>query len=80
MACLDPQDGSSRITLAPRRELAQRHPPDATAQITAPFGSVVLMTSHGQELARLPTSGLTARVSVWVNHPTEPDEIVIGVE
>ena len=80
IGCLMAQDGETEITLGPTRQVDSGSPPAFQGTLNTPTGRVavrtVLLTTILEMSVPLPTTA----IRVWVNHPTEPDKVIVGVE
>jgi hypothetical protein len=78
------QDGPTTFTLGDFREvIPQRVPQQAPVfdgMIDTPEAHLVISTAESVVFMDMPVRGKTTRVRIWTNHPTEPDEVIIGVE
>ena len=72
-------DGPSRFTLGPAREVDPGMPPSFEGSLEAPSRTVVVSTVERQALRRAQVPSREVRVRIWTNHPTEPNEVVIGL-
>jgi hypothetical protein len=77
IACLMDQDGETNVTLGPVPKGTSR--PVYTALLETPNHYVAVWTIEWERLleARVPTT--RTKIQVWTNHPTEPNEVVIGI-
>jgi hypothetical protein len=73
-------DGPTRITLGRRAVVAPARAPNLEMRLATPSGRVVVALSDTRAVLSEFVRGQTALLSVWINDPREPDEIVIGVE
>jgi len=79
VGCLSEDDGPTDLTLAPLSEVERAEKPAYDGMLLTPTHRVVISSVVGQRLLELPVlEGLT-RIKIWVNHPTEPDKVMIGV-
>jgi hypothetical protein len=77
--CLYWNDGDTTITLGSAKDVDPGRTPDFDGLLDTPEGEVMVSDTDDPRLAAYPTvEGLT-RIRIWINHPTEPDEVVIGV-
>jgi hypothetical protein len=79
VGCLAEMDGETEITLGPAGSVAPNGPPAFDGDLETPSGVVVVSTVDYEEVLCVPTPTPRTRVRIWVNHPTEPDRIVIGL-
>ena len=54
-------------------------PPDFDDLLETSTQEVILTDANGTEYAKASVPDLLTRVRIWINHPTEPDKVVIGL-
>jgi hypothetical protein len=78
------QDGPTRFTLGDFREvMPQRVPAQAPVfdgMIDTPDKHIIVSSAEDVTFLEMPVRTKKTRVRIWTNHPTEPDEVIIGVE
>lgn len=77
VACFAEMDGQTNITLGPPPRVTS--PPVFAGVLETPNLHVAVWTIDWQKLlgARVPTR--RTQIRIWANHPTEPDEVFIGI-
>jgi len=73
-------EGETQVTLGKAREVDPGYEPSFDDALETPGRAVIVSIVPGEKVleATVPTS--STRVRVWVNHPSEPDGIIIGLE
>lgn len=79
VGCLAEMDGETEITLGAADSVAPKGPPAFDEDLETPSGAVVVSTVAYEEVLRTSTPTPRTRVRIWINHPREPDRIVIGL-
>ena len=77
--CLMFQDGETDVTLGNVREVSSGGPPAFDGILETPSRSIVVSTVEHTSVLGCAVSNTSTRVRIWTNHPTEPDEIIIGL-
>jgi hypothetical protein len=73
-------DGETEVTLGSAGEVDPGELPAFDAMLETPNHAVVVSTVEDETVLSARVPGSETRVRIWVNHPTEPDNIVIGLE
>jgi hypothetical protein len=75
--CLPEVDGPTKISLGPSSKAGSN--PEFSGFLDTPNHMGAVWTVEWQKLleARVPTS--RTKIRIWTNHPTEPDEVFIGL-
>lgn len=79
ISCLYSDDGETTVTLGPASEVDPRTSAVFDGDIKTPNREIVVYTAHLEIVLAIDVPSVSTRVRIWENHPTEPDEIVIGV-
>ena len=79
VGCLSEDDGQTEFTLAPLSEVDRGEKPAFDGMLLTPQHRVVLRSVLGQQLLELPVTQELTKIKIWVNDPTEPDNVVVGV-
>jgi hypothetical protein len=80
IGCKAEDDGPSRFALKTIGFGHLDRNPAFVGWLKTPNGTVALETVFGERLAEHPAPSPSARITIWVNDDTEPDEILVGVE
>ena len=77
--CLYWNDGDTTVTMGSFAEVDQRRTADFDTVIETPSRRVVVTDVAMKQYAGQAVSNVKTRVRIWINHPTEPDEVVIAI-
>lgn len=77
--CLYWNDGDTKVTLGTFAEVDPGTKPDFDDMLDTPRREVILSDAHSTELARKSVDTKRTRIRIWINHPTEPDEVTIAI-
>jgi hypothetical protein len=73
-------DGETQVFLGSASELDPGRPPAFDGMIETPNRKVVVSTVEHETILEILVPGTRTHVRIWVDHPTEPDNVIIGVE
>lgn len=80
VGCLYWNEGDTTITVGPFEELTvPAKPPKFDGMLDTPEYRVVLSDANMPEILSMEVLGLRTRIRIWTNHPTEPDNVIIGL-
>lgn len=79
VGCLMFQDGETQVILGPVENVKPNTPPAFDAFLDTPQHTVTVSTIHNEILLEQSVPMTSTRLRIWVNHPTEPDEIIVGL-
>jgi hypothetical protein len=68
------------VTLGTSREVDSGKPPAFDGHLKTPDRMIVISTVEGKTILKDSVPGIITRVRVWVNHPSMPDEVIIGFD
>jgi hypothetical protein len=74
------QDGDTEIILGPTREVDPGSPPAFQGVLKTPTSRVAVRSVVLETLLEVAVPKPMTQIRVWVNHPTEPDKVIIGVD
>lgn len=77
--CLYWNDGDTLVTVGDVGDVNAASSPAFDGLLATPHGGVLLFDANSPELLRWPVTGMRTRIQIWINHPTEPDEITIAI-
>lgn len=77
--CLYWNDGDTTVTLGYAAEVPETRPADFDGILKTPDKTLVLFDANMPEIMRMSLPSRKTRVRVWINHPTEPDEVIIAL-
>jgi hypothetical protein len=80
ICCLNWQDGDTEITLGSTREVDPGSPPAFQGTVRTPSGNIVVRSVSREVILELAVAKPETAIRVWVNHPREPDNVIIGVD
>jgi hypothetical protein len=72
-------DGETEVTLGAAHIVDPRTRPAFDGMLATPGHAVVVSTVERKTILKEPVGGTFTRVRIWVNHPTEPDKVIIGL-
>lgn len=70
-------DGDTTVVVGPFAELNQTIPPDYSGVLNTPH-RLIMLSEALADIADIKVSSTKTHVRIWVNHPTQPDHVVIG--
>lgn len=73
-------DGETTVKLGHLSEIAKEESPSFDGVIETPTGTVCVSVVPDRVVLQDGSGSPRTRIVIWTNHPTEPDEIVIGFE
>jgi hypothetical protein len=78
-------DGETEFRLGTRREVDPGTAPAFQGRLKTPSGKLVIRSvpvdiDSDDIILEMPAPQPEAMIYIWTNHPTEPDQIIIGVE
>lgn len=79
ISCLGYQENDTKVTLGPLSEVARFGAPIVERVIFTPHREVVVSTVELKVVLRATVPSTRTRVRIWENHPSEPDEIIVGL-
>jgi hypothetical protein len=79
VGCLMFADGETEVTLGTSDEVDPGEPPAFDATLETPSHAVVVWTVEDEMVLSAKVPDAETRVRIWVNHPTEPDKVIIGL-
>lgn len=80
IACYPSIDGETAVTLGPGREVDPGNPPAFDATLATPSREIVVTTVERETILSENVPGTVTRIRAWVNRPSMPDQIIVGVE
>lgn len=79
VGCLMFLDGETEVTLGSADEVNPGELPPFDADLKTPNRDVTVWTVEREVVLKTAVPGSKTRVRIWVNHPTEPDRVIIGL-
>jgi hypothetical protein len=80
VGCMADSNGKTEVTLGTVQELRSHESPAFEGKLETPSRAIVVQTVFRQTILQAPVPGSSTRVRIWVNHPSEPDRVTIGLE
>lgn len=80
VGCLAEVDGETTFTMAPLRTIDRPDPAAFEGMLSTPSRRVVVSTVFGEKVLEMDVAGEDTMVKIWVNHDSEPDQVLFGVE
>lgn len=78
ISCLYCYDGDTMVTLGPTAEVGLGSSPVFDGEIRTEDQKIVVFTAHLDIVISADVPTERTRVRIWENHPTQPDDIIIG--
>lgn len=78
VGCLTFADGETEVTLGPAIEVNPGKSPAFDGDLETPNRAVAVSTVEREKLLEERVPFENTRVRIWVNHPTEPDKVIVG--
>lgn len=72
-------EGDTTVLAGHFFEVARRRKPDFDGMLDTPVGVVLLFDANEDDMMRIPADKPQTRIRIWINHPTQPDEVRIAV-
>jgi hypothetical protein len=79
VGCKAENDGKTEITLGPCDEVDTGERPAFEGSLQTPNRRVAVRTVHGVTLLEMLVPAAETTLRVWVNDPSEPDRIAVGI-
>jgi hypothetical protein len=70
-------EGDTNITIGPFEELNQLPAPDFDGLMNTPENKIMLSDAN-DDIADIAVPTTRTRIRIWLDHPTQPENIVIG--
>jgi hypothetical protein len=79
VGCMSDSNGETEVTLASMPEFDHRERPAFEGELETPNRAVAVWTALRETVLQAPVSHVSTKVRVWVNHPTEPNKVIVGL-
>jgi hypothetical protein len=79
VGCMSDTNGKTQVTVGTTQELRPLDPPAFDGQLETPSRAISIWTVEDVTILQTAVSHQKTRVRVWVNHPSEPNEVVIAL-
>jgi hypothetical protein len=80
VGCKPEADGETEVNVGDRSEIPNTNQPSFEGVMATPNKSLTVSTVEGTLIIERSVANATTTVSIWLNHPTEPDRIVIALD
>ncbi len=79
VGCMSDSNGPTEITLGSAQDLGSRDDPAFEGELETPSKVVAVRTVLHETILQATVPRPRTKVRIWVNHPTEPDRVFIGI-
>ena len=79
VGCLAFMDGSTQVVLGDGSEVDPGDHASFDDMLFIPAGAVAIKTVEGDTLLQQQVRNTRVRVRIWTNHPTEPNQVIVGL-
>ena len=73
-------EGETEIVMGPARGFGRHDAPAFQGTLATPNRAVVVSTTDKRAVLKTSVSTASTHLAIWVNNPTEPDKVMIGLE
>ncbi len=80
IGCRADVDGATSLTLGDQADVMRSQVATYRGVLETPTRVVLLQTVEEQHVLEMQVDSARTVVTIWANHPYEPDDIVIGLE
>ena len=80
VGCMADCNGKTEITLGAGREVGLSGTPVFEGELDTPNREIAVRTVLRENILQATVPHLITRVRIWVNHPSEPDTVIIGLD
>lgn len=71
-------DGDTNVTFGPISEIEEPRKPDFDGMLNTPNNGLILFDAINPEFAIATVPSTKTRIRVWIDHPSEPENVVIA--
>ena len=79
IGCLAFVDGKTQVTLGAARDVDPGIRPAFDGLVETPSHAVTVSTVEREKVLECAVKTIQTRVRIWVNRPTEPDDVIVGL-
>lgn len=72
-------NGETELTLGETQDVDPGDPPAFHGKLKTPSNRVVLHTAEAETILQATVSWRETVVRIWVNDPSEPDQVIVGI-
>ena|SRR5436309_263039 len=80
IGCMSDCNGETEVSVGLGRDVGTSEAPTFEGELDSPSRTVALRTVLRSRVLEASVRNARTRVRIWVNHPSEPDKIVIGLD
>jgi hypothetical protein len=80
VGCMSDSNGKTEVTLGATQEVGPRDDPAFVGELNTPNRTIAVWTVLRETILQAPVPHPSTRVRIWVNHPSEPDKVIIGLD
>jgi hypothetical protein len=78
VGCHSEQDGATKFTLGPVSSVDPGHPPAFVGRLQTPSRVLAIHSVELNTILKAPVPRQQIDISIWTNHPTQPDRVWVG--
>ena len=71
-------DGDTHVTFGPASEIEEKRKPDFDGILNTPNNEIILFDANNPQFAISRVPSAKTRIRVWMDHPIEPENVVIA--
>jgi len=79
VGCINPDVGEANVTIADESEECPEREPDFVCEVDTPSRQLEVSDSAQNFVLVVGVSEVKSRISIWMNHPSEPDKIFFRI-
>lgn len=76
--CIYWNDADTNFTVGEASELAMPMPPTFDGILNTPDKRLVFFDANVPSFASLPVTTVKTRIRIWIDHPTQPEHVVVA--
>jgi len=80
IGCMSDCNGETEVTVGSAHEVDLSEPHAFEGELESPSRTLAVSTVLRKTILKSPVLHSKTRVRIWVNHPSEPNRIVIGLD
>ncbi|RYZ75308.1 MAG: hypothetical protein EOP04_33480 [Proteobacteria bacterium] len=71
-------DGDTDVTFGPASEITETRNPDFDGILNTPNNEIILFDANNPQFAISRVPSAKTRIRVWMDHPSEPENVIIA--
>jgi hypothetical protein len=79
VGCTPDVDGETTISIGPFEQISLTDEPAFDGELETASKIVNVEIVPGKRILQEQVAGVKTRIRIWINHPTEPDNVTIGL-